>query len=412
MRSKDNKIFVLEDSIMIQRNFQGTQLSLLGFGAMRLPLSGDGRNTPIDEAAVKEMVRFAYENGVNYFDTAYLYHDGESERVIGRVLGQFPREKYYLATKYPGHQISSSYNPQAIFEEQLEKCGVEYFDFYLLHNVYENSIQTYMDPRWGIIDYFLEQKKNGRIRHFGFSSHGDTDNMKQFLDQYGDVMEFCQIQLNYLDWTLQDAKAKYDLLTERNIPVWVMEPVRGGALAKLPEPSEQKLKAMRPEESVAAWAFRWLQGLPNVKTILSGMSSMDQVIDNVKTFATENPLNPKEIELLYEIASEMKNSLPCTACRYCCAECPQKLDIPALIGSYNEVRFSPGFSVGMRMEAMPAEKRPSACTSCGKCSQMCPQNIDIPQAMKEFAEALSKMPSWTEICRQRDRAQKKEKPSG
>jgi len=404
-------MFVLEDSIMIQRNFQGTQLSLLGFGTMRLPLSGDGGNGEIDEATVNEMVRFAHENGVNYFDTAYPYHDGESERVLGRVLGQFPRESYYLATKYPGHQISSSYNPQEIFEEQLEKCGVEYFDFYLLHNVYENSIQTYMDSRWGIIDYFIEQKKNGRIRHFGFSSHGNAENLKQFLDKYSDVMEFCQIQMNYIDWSLQDAKTRYELLTERNIPVWVMEPVRGGALAKLPEPSEQKLKALRPEESIAAWAFRWLQTLPNVKTILSGMSSMDQVTDNVKTFATVNPLNSKEIELLYKVASEMKNSLPCTACRYCCAECPQKLDIPALISSYNDMRFSPRINVGMRIEAMPVEKRPSACISCGRCSKMCPQNINIPQAMKEFAEALSKMPSWAEICRQRDEAQKKGKPS-
>jgi len=394
---------------MIQRTFHDMNLSLLGFGTMRLPLSGDGGNAPIDEAAVNEMVRFAYDNGVNYYDTAYPYHDGESERVIGRVLGQFPRESYYLATKYPGHQISSGYNPQAIFEEQLEKCGVEYFDFYLLHNVYENSIQTYLDPHWGIVDYFLEQKKNGRIRHFGFSCHGYTENLKQFLDKYGDVMEFCQLQMNYLDWSLQDAKAKYELLTERNIPVWVMEPVRGGALAKLPKPSEQKLKAMRPEESVAAWAFRWLQGLPNVKMILSGMSNMNQVIDNVKTFTTDNPLKPKENELLYEIASEMKNSIPCTACRYCCAECPQELDIPMLIGHYNEVRFSPRINIGMRMDAVPTDKLSSACISCGKCSKMCPQNIDIPLAMKEFAEALSKMPSWPEICRQRDLAAQKNK---
>ena len=395
---------------MIQRAFHNVNLSLLGFGAMRLPLSGDAWNAPVDEAAVNEMICFAHENGVNYFDTAYAYHNGESECVLGRVLGQFPRESYYLATKYPGHQVSSSYNPQIIFEEQLQKCGVEYFDFYLLHNVYENSIQTYMDPRWGIIDYFLEQKKNGRIRHFGFSCHGYMENLKYFLDKYGDVMEFCQIQMNYLDWSLQDAKSKYELLTERNIPVWVMEPVRGGALAKLPEPGQRKLKAMRPEASVAAWAFRWLQGLPNVKMILSGMSNMDQVMDNVKTFTVENPLDSKETGLLYQIASEMKNSLPCTACRYCCPECPKGLDIPMLIGHYNEARFSPVVNIGMRMDALPAEKLPSACIGCGRCGKMCPQNIDIPLAMKEFAEALSKIPSWAEICRQRDAAQMKVEP--
>ena len=390
---------------MIQRNFQDMNLSLLGFGAMRLPLAGSDGNAPVDENAVNEMICFAHEHGVNYYDTAYPYHNGQSERVIGRVLKQFPRESYYLATKYPGHQISSSYDPQAIFEKQLEKCRVAYFDFYLLHNVYENSIQTYTDPRWGIIDYFLEQKKKGRIRHFGFSSHGYIENLKQFLDQYGNVMEFCQIQMNYLDWSLQDAKAKYELLTERNIPVWVMEPVRGGTLAGLPKPHEQKLKTLRPEESVAAWAFRWLQTLPNVKMILSGMSNMDQVKDNVKTFMTKNSLDSNEIELLYEIASEMKNSLPCTACRYCCAECPKALDIPMLLGHYNEVRFSSVFNIGMRMDAVPAEKLPSACIGCGKCSEICPQNIDIPLAMKEFAEALSKMPSWAELCRKREEAQ-------
>jgi len=173
----------------------------------------------------------------------------------------------------------------------------------------------------------------------------------------------------------------------------------------LSKPNEQKLKALRPEESVAAWAFRWLQTLPNVKMILSGMSNLDQVKDNVKTFMTENPLDSNEIELLYEIASEMKNSLPCTACRYCCAECPKALDIPMLLGHYNEVRFSSGFNIGMRMDAVPAEKLPSACIGCGKCSEICPQNIDIPLAMKEFAEALSKMPSWAELCRQREKAQ-------
>jgi len=179
--------------IMITKKFQDKELSLLGFGTIRLPLTGNGENAPIDEEAVNRMVRYAYEHGVNYFDTAYPYHGGESERVIGQALKQFPRESYYLATKYPGHQILSSYNPKEIFEEQLEKCGVDYFDFYLLHNVYENSIQTYTDLRWGIVDYFLEQKKKGHIHHLGFSCHGGVANLTQFLDRYGEVMEFCQI---------------------------------------------------------------------------------------------------------------------------------------------------------------------------------------------------------------------------
>ncbi|MDR1914672.1 MAG: aldo/keto reductase [Clostridiales bacterium] len=392
---------------MIKKTFQDKRLSLLGFGTMRLPLSGTEKNVRIDEAVVNEMVRYAYEHGVNYYDTAYPYHEGESERVIGRVLKQFPRETYYLATKYPGHQILSSYNPSEIFEEQLVKCGVDYFDFYLLHNVYENSIHTYTDSRWGIVDYFLKQKKKGRIRHLGFSSHGGPENLRQFLDLYGDVMEFCQIQLNYLDWSLQDAAIKYNLLTERNIPIWVMEPVRGGRLAALSQEDEKNLKALRSEESVAAWAFRWLQALPNVKMVLSGMSNMKQMVDNIKTFTVENPLSESETELIYEIASGMKNSLPCTSCRYCCSECPQGLDIPMLLNIYNQLRFSPNINIGMRVDAIPAEKRPAACIACGACSKLCPQNIDIPAAMQEFTGALSKMPSWAEICRMREEAAQK-----
>ena len=392
---------------MIYTNFQELKLSLLGFGTMRLPLLSNEPGSPVDESQVAQMVEYAIAHGVNYFDTAYPYHGGESERIIGRVLKKYPREQFFLATKYPGHQISKSYNPAAIFEEQLKKCGVEYFDFYLLHNVYENSIQTYTDPRWGIVEYFLEQKRLGRIRHLGFSSHGSVSNLKEFLDQYGDAMEFCQIQLNYLDWTLQNAKEKYELLTERNIPVWVMEPVRGGRLAKLDAEDEAKMKAARPEETIPAWAFRFLQGLPNVQMVLSGMSNMEQMKENIATFETRKPLTTVEEQMLLEIAEGMKNSIPCTVCRYCCDGCPKGLDIPMLLAAYNELRFAPNLNVSMRLDALPEEKRPSACVGCGKCAKICPQLIDIPSAMKEFTDIVSKMPSWAEICRQRDAAAQK-----
>lgn len=389
---------------MIYSDFQDKKLSMLGFGTMRLPLKPDGE---IDEAQLREMTAYAISHGVNYFDTAYPYHGGKSERVIGRILSAYPRERYYLATKYPGHQISSSYNPAVIFEEQLEKCGVDYFDFYLLHNVYENSINTYLDPKWGIIEYFKEQKRLGRIKHLGFSCHAQTEVLKTFLDACGDDIEFCQIQLNYLDWTLQDAKTKYELLTNRNIPVWVMEPVRGGRLAKLDDESEVTLKKLRPNESIASWAFRFLQELPNVKMILSGMSNMEQMQDNVNTFCDYKPLTKEECNVLLNIAEGMKDSIPCTACRYCCDGCPMELNIPNLISTYNEIRFSPAINVAMRVEALPEEKRPSACIGCGKCARICPQGINVPKAMKDFSEALSKLPSWAEICRKRDAAAKK-----
>ncbi len=388
---------------MIYSDFQDKKLSLLGFGAMRLPQNADGS---VDEAQVDEMVHYAIEHGVNYFDTAYPYHSGQSERVMGRVLKQYGREKFYLATKYPGHQISDHYDPAAIFEEQLKKCGVDYFDFYLLHNVYEKSIETYVDPKWGIIDYFREQKRMGRIRHLGFSTHGGLDLMKRFLDICGEDMEFCQIQLNYLDWTLQDAKAKYEMLTECGIPVWVMEPVRGGKLARLAEAEEARLKAKRPEESIPAWGFRFLQGLPNVKMILSGMSNMEQMVDNIHTFSEYKALSKEEEHLLWDIADGMMQLIPCTSCRYCCDGCPKGLDIPMLLATYNEIRVVPSVNASMRIEALEAEKQPAACIACGKCTKICPQGIDIPNAMKEFTEALAKIPSWAEICRQRAEAQR------
>ena len=206
---------------MLYADFKDKKLSMLGFGTMRLP-TVEGK---IDEKQVEAMTDYAIRHGVNYFDTAIPYHDGLSEVVIGRVLNQYPRESWYLADKFPGHQIAESYDPQAVFEDQLRKCGVDYFDFYLLHNVYENSIQTYQDPRWGILDYFRKQKQLGRIKHLGFSCHGSVKLLREFLDYCGEDMEFCQIQLNWLDWTLQDAKAKVALLNERNIPIIVMEPL-------------------------------------------------------------------------------------------------------------------------------------------------------------------------------------------
>ena len=271
---------------MIYADFQDKQLSLLGFGTMRLPTI-DGA---IDEAQTEKMVQFAMAQGVNYFDTAMPYHDGLSEVVIGKILNQYPRDSWYLADKFPGHQIAESYDPKAVFEEQLKKCGVEYFDFYLLHNVYENSIQTYQDPRWGILDYFKEQKRLGRIKHLGFSCHGSTALLKEFLNWCGKDMEFCQIQLNWLDWTLQDAKAKVDLLNEWNIPIWVMEPLRGGRLCRLTPEEEAPMKALRPQEDAAAWGLRFLQDIPGVKMILSGMSNQGQMEANVATFKELKPL--------------------------------------------------------------------------------------------------------------------------
>ena len=219
---------------MITKTFQDLQLSVLGMGAMRLPVV-DGKDAHIDEAATAQMVAYAMEHGITYYDTAWGYHDGNSETVMGKALAAYPRESYFLATKFPGYDLSNMDKVEQIFEKQLEKCGVDYFDFYLFHNVCEMNVDAYLDERYGILDYLRKQKENGRIRHLGFSAHGSRRIMVRFLDSCGKYMEFCQIQLNYLDWEFQDARGKAEQLNSRNIPIWVMEPLRGGRLASLSE---------------------------------------------------------------------------------------------------------------------------------------------------------------------------------
>ena len=375
---------------MMYRDFQDVKLSALGMGAMRLPVV-DGDDSKIDEAAAFAMVDEAMARGVNYYDTAWGYHNGNSELVMGKALARHPREKFYLATKFPGYDLSNMGKVKEIFEKQLEKCQVEYFDFYLFHNVCEMNIDAYLDPKYGTYDYLLAQKKNGRIRHLGFSAHGDYDVMKRFLEAYGKDMEFCQIQLNYLDWDFQDAKRKVELLDQWNIPVWVMEPLRGGKLASLAPEDEAKLKALRPDEGIPAWAFRYLQSIPSVVVTLSGMSNMEQMKDNIATFETDKPLNETELETLHAIAQGMvkKIVLPCTACHYCTSHCPQGLDIPNLLSLYNEHCFTQGgFIAPMALSAIPADKQPSACIGCRSCEAVCPQGIKISEAMADFTAKL------------------------
>ena len=393
---------------MIYRNiFQEENLPGLGLGTMRLPLVPGGAPSDIDQQHLDKMVDYAMENGINYFDTAWPYHESCSETAIGKSLSRYDRNSYYLADKFPGHQISSSYDPAGIFEKQLEKCGVEYFDFYLLHNVNNSSVKTYLDPQWKIPEYFIEEKRRGRIKHLGFSCHGDLECINRFLDAFGGEMEFCQIQLNYLDWTLQSAKEKYELLTERGLGVWVMEPVRGGKLAKLPDDAMEKLNALRPGAEAPEWAFRFLQGLPNVKMILSGMSNLDQVKANVRTFEERKPLNPEEEKALMAISEELKNAVPCTGCRYCCDGCPMGIEIPKLIALYNDCRIHLSMNISMQLDAVPEDRRANACIGCGQCSAICPQGIDVPNLMKEMDKKFAELPSWAEICRQREEAAKK-----
>ena len=373
--------------------FQDLQLSSLGFGTMRLPLTPDGSGT-IDQAELDRMVDCAVMKGVNYFDTAMPYHGGMSEVAIGKSLSRYPRDSWYLADKFPGHQNVKGVKelqPAEVFETQLQRCGVDYFDFYLMHNVNENSMNYYCNPDKPWLDYFLAQKAAGRIRHLGFSCHGAMPVLKRFLDAYGKDMEFCQLQLNYLDWAFQGGRDKVALLDEWHIPVWVMEPLRGGRLAKLAPTYEAELKALRPDEEIPAWAFRFLQSIPSVTMILSGMSNEEQLEKNLATFADDRKLTDAEMKALMSVADRMLSvgTVPCTACHYCVSHCPQGLDIPHLIALYNEHAYTGGgFIAPMALSALSEDKRPQACLACRSCEQVCPQQIKISEVMADFSAKL------------------------
>ena len=373
-------------------DFHGEKLSALGFGAMRLPVIG-GDDNCVDEPATLDMVQYAYEHGVNYFDTAWGYHGGNSERVMGRALARYPRGSFFLADKFPGYDVSNFGKHEEIFEEQLARCGVDHFDFYLLHNVCELNIGHYLDDeRFGTVSYFAEQVRLGRIKHLGFSVHGNHDTFLRFLEAYGDRLEFCQIQLNYMDWEFQNARAKVEELQRRGLAIMVMEPLRGGILVSVDEEACAPLAALRPDTGMIEWAFSFVRDVQGVGTILSGMSNMDQLQQNIALFERDSVLSAEERDALLSLGRKLASAkgVPCTACHYCVSHCPQELDIPRLLELYNEHLSRPSFAfiAPMALGAMPPEKHPGACIGCGACAAVCPQQIDIPAALAHFAELM------------------------
>lgn len=376
---------------MIYNKFKYLSISQLAMGSMRLPrLSNDDGDVDIDQT--KKMVALAHASGINYYDTAYGYHNKKSEVIMGDVLKEYPRESFYLASKFPGYDPNNWAHVEEIFEEQLEKCQVEYFDFYLVHNVCEMDIDAYLDEeQYGIIPYLIAQKEAGRIKHLGFSVHAQNDVFDRYLNAYGAVMEFCQIQLNYIDWNFQKADYKVKRLNELGIPIWVMEPLRGGRLTTIPEELMAPLEQLRPGVSAVEWAYRFLQSIPGIVTILSGASSLEQMQQNLCFFETNEPLNATEMETLLDIAKKLTdNSIPCTACNYCAGYCPMHLNISMLVAFYNQRLFTgkDDFMSTMGVNALPEDKRPSACIGCRSCETVCPQQIAIADVMSDFVESL------------------------
>ncbi|MBR2766354.1 MAG: aldo/keto reductase [Blautia sp.] len=394
---------------MIYSTFKDLKLSKLGFGCMRF--ASDPATGQIDQAKVNAMFDLAIKEGVNYFDTAYPYLGGNSEIAMAEALSRYPRESYYIADKFPGHSLTGPIDNIALFNVSLRKCRTDYFDFYLLHNVTEWSEQFYESAEYHIIPDILRMKEEGKIRYLGFSCHGGPKFLDAFLTRHEGEFDFVQIQLNYLDWTLQDAKKKCEIIARHGLGIWVMEPVRGGKLAVLPEEESARLRELHAKTGGsgaypgdASYAFRFLQDIPEVKVILSGMNEVFQVEDNLRTFREEWPLSDEERDILLRIAENLKRGVPCTACRYCCDGCPVGLNIPYLLECYNDFKFAQTLTPSMRIDALEEEKRPAACIGCGQCAHACPQHIDVPAALAELAEMYEKGPHWSETVKARSKA--------
>lgn len=379
---------------MIYRDYKGDRLSMMGFGAMRLPVI-DGNDGKVDVPKAEALVDEAYRSGINYFDTAWGYHMGTSETVMGEALSRYPRDSYRLSTKFPGYDLSNFGKHEEIFAKQLEKCKVDYFDFYFLHNVCELNIDRYMDEeKYHTVSFFRRMKAEGKIKHLGFSCHGSLEVMKRFLEKYGEFMEFGMIQMNYLDYNFQGAKGKLDLLNSYRIPVWVMEPLRGGMLAKMAPADLERMRKTRPGIEPVELAFRFLQSLPGVTVILSGMTEMEQMREKLRIFEKDEPLSKEETDALLDIAKGLINGkvAPCTACKYCLSHCPKELNIPVLLEKYNEDALTGGgFIAPFAIKALPPEKRPSACIGCKSCEKVCPQQIRISEILKAFGSKMDGM---------------------
>ena len=363
------------------------QISLLGLGCMRLPRL-DPDKAKIDDARAKEMLDYALAHGVNYIDTAYMYHEGDSERFLGEALADHDRASYYLADKMPIWQAKEQADVERIFNHQLEKLKTTYFDFYLLHS--QNKANFAKCVEWGVYDFLKKKKEEGVIRYLGFSFHDTPDVLEEIVNTY--EWDFAQIQLNYADWEIQDARRQYEILAENGIPCIVMEPVRGGALADVCPMANEMFKAARPDASIASWAIRYAASKCNVMTVLSGMSNMEQLKDNLATMTDFSPLTAEEEALCYRAAHEwrMKDVIPCTGCRYC-MDCPAGVDIPAMFSLYNDFAMNKnrGRYAKALSEADPAT-RPHNCVGCGACAENCLQHIAIPDKMAELAKLEEK----------------------
>ena len=367
---------------MIKKPFKDIELSMLGLGNMRFHTSDKKGESIIDKDAF-EVIDYAYNNGINYFDTAHVYNNGDSERCVGDCMSKYDRDSFYFATKF---NINACKDYKKMFDDQLKRLKTDHIDFYLVHCLLDFNIDDYLNS--GLVDFLEEKRAEGKIRYIGFSSHASTETLERFADSHN--FDFVQIQLNYYDWVYGNAKNEYEALRKRNIPIMVMEPVRGGRLSTLTPDAEAILKKAHPEWSISSWALRFVKSLPGVQVILSGMNNLEQIKDNIATFSTDDVLSDEDKETLMEALKLFKKQLtiPCTACRYCTKTCPVQINIPEYLKALNDIKANGDFDL-WKAKKVESEGKPADCIGCRSCTAQCPQSLNIPYYMEELADKMA-----------------------
>ena len=359
----------------------GKEISRLGYGGMRFPKNGD----EVDVDAAVQLLRKAYEMGINYFDTAMVYHKGESEKIFGKAFEPYPRDSYLIADKMSIWLCSDEEDMKARFYNQLKTLKTDYIDFYLVHSLNRNHYKKVKDLH--CVEFLQQMKQEGKIKHLGFSFHDTYQVFTQILNDY--TWDFVQIQLNYLDWHNQGAEQLYRELERRNLPVMVMEPVRGGYLATIDSERAKPFLELEPQRSIASWAIRWVESLPQVAVVLSGMSDLQQLEDNVATMTHFEPMNEQELAAIDRVVEEIRkvNEIPCTGCRYC-MDCPMGVDIPEIFSIYSQYKIFGKEKAFVQDYEEVVEHGNGAehCVRCMACTTKCPQMIAIPDKLEMIAK--------------------------
>ncbi len=363
-----------------KRKYKDIYVPLLALGCMRLPMT---KNNVVDMVELDKMVQYCMEHGANYFDTAYMYVNGTSEECMGKVLSKYKRSDFFLASKSPIYKMNSKEDVRKIFDEQRKRCKVDYFDFYMAHNINQNTYDTY--KKVDMYNELLKLKDEGLIKYLGFSFHGTPDILKEVVSK--DKWDFAQLQVNYLDWDVVKAHQQYDIVQQKGIPVTVMEPLRGGGLVNLSEKALNKLKEKYPNETPASFGLRWAASQNNVVTVLSGMSNLEQVKQNIDTFTNFKPMDKNELKVADEISKiiQSQGEINCTACKYCLEVCPREINIPAIFQIYNQYKVTKNkMFFGIYYNTLNEDERADKCINCSLCTKNCPQALKIPELLKKI----------------------------